>query len=335
MTTDSYISNLDANKANTSHSHTITASASDDAVVVLTGTNGTNKVTYSASHANSGVTAGTYKSVTVNAKGHVTGGTNPTTLADYGITDALNSNTKYAGSSSVGGAANSANIVNITRPTKSILEVAGDMAIFTEAIYFFGSDGKTYGAPVNYVIINAKKGANHRTILDCYALETGNHYINGCMNAQTGSTVSGANVWTGWVLQPNQTAIDQVSRYNTFYFTNNTSTFADAPAINGATEIHANGPSAIHFKAGNNLIEFTDIYDGGMNEESSVTMMIHADPQGSADAALEEAKSYTSTSLSNYYTKSQIDSLNLISTSDIDTICGTTIQIASAEGVTF
>jgi hypothetical protein len=38
--------------------------------------------------ANSGVTAGTYRSVTVNAKGLVTGGTNPTTLAGYGITDA-------------------------------------------------------------------------------------------------------------------------------------------------------------------------------------------------------------------------------------------------------
>lgn len=39
-------------------------------------------------HPNSGVTAGTYQSVTVNAKGHVTAGTNPTTLAGYGITDA-------------------------------------------------------------------------------------------------------------------------------------------------------------------------------------------------------------------------------------------------------
>lgn len=39
-------------------------------------------------HPNSGVTAGTYKSVTVNAQGHITAGTNPTTLAGYGITDA-------------------------------------------------------------------------------------------------------------------------------------------------------------------------------------------------------------------------------------------------------
>ncbi|WP_313184907.1 pyocin knob domain-containing protein [Lacrimispora sp.] len=39
-------------------------------------------------HPNSGVTAGTYRSVTVNTQGHVTSGTNPTTLAGYGITDA-------------------------------------------------------------------------------------------------------------------------------------------------------------------------------------------------------------------------------------------------------
>ena len=39
--------------------------------------------------ANSGVTAGTYRSVTTDAKGRVTAGTNPTTLAGYGITDAL------------------------------------------------------------------------------------------------------------------------------------------------------------------------------------------------------------------------------------------------------
>lgn len=36
----------------------------------------------------SGVTAGTYRSVTVDVKGRVTGGTNPTTLSGYGITDA-------------------------------------------------------------------------------------------------------------------------------------------------------------------------------------------------------------------------------------------------------
>ena len=44
--------------------------------------------TASITLANSGVTASTYKSVTVDAKGRVTAGTNPTTLAGYGIVDA-------------------------------------------------------------------------------------------------------------------------------------------------------------------------------------------------------------------------------------------------------
>ena len=48
----------------------------------------TSSGTRTLSHANSGVTAGTYRSVTVNDTGHVTAGTNPTTLAGYGITDA-------------------------------------------------------------------------------------------------------------------------------------------------------------------------------------------------------------------------------------------------------
>ena len=52
--------------------------------IVKTGTSGT----VILSHADSGVTAGTYTSMTVNAKGHITAGTNPTTLAGYGISDA-------------------------------------------------------------------------------------------------------------------------------------------------------------------------------------------------------------------------------------------------------
>lgn len=76
-------------KAPLSHAHPITASASDDDIVVLKGTKGYNGVTYSASHATSGVAAGTYKSITVDEYGHVTAGTNPTTLAEYGITDGV------------------------------------------------------------------------------------------------------------------------------------------------------------------------------------------------------------------------------------------------------
>lgn len=52
----------------------------------ITATAANGKITIS--HNNSTVSAGTYKSVTVDAKGHVTAGTNPSTLNGYGITDA-------------------------------------------------------------------------------------------------------------------------------------------------------------------------------------------------------------------------------------------------------
>ena len=48
--------------------------------------NGSKNVATAMTLKNSGVTAGTYRSVTVDAKGRVTAGTNPTTLAGYGIT---------------------------------------------------------------------------------------------------------------------------------------------------------------------------------------------------------------------------------------------------------
>jgi phage-related tail fiber protein len=64
--------------------------------------------------ANSGVTAGTYTKVTVDGKGRVTVGANPTTLAGYGITDALPiSGGTLSGSLSLGG--NS--ITNLAEPT--------------------------------------------------------------------------------------------------------------------------------------------------------------------------------------------------------------------------
>lgn len=65
--------------ADTVNNHTVNADVPEDAVFTDT----------IYEHPTSGVTEGTYKSVTVDANGHVTGGTNPTTLDGYGITDAV------------------------------------------------------------------------------------------------------------------------------------------------------------------------------------------------------------------------------------------------------
>jgi len=56
-----------------------------DAPIIL----GTASLTFEVVVGRTGVTAGTYRSVTVDKNGRVMGGTNPTTVAGYGITDAV------------------------------------------------------------------------------------------------------------------------------------------------------------------------------------------------------------------------------------------------------
>lgn len=90
---DIHVTTTNKTNWNAAHTHSTSAHARTDATKVSDSStngniliNGTETTVYS--HPNSGAAAGTYKSVTVNAQGHVTGGSNPTTLAGYGITDA-------------------------------------------------------------------------------------------------------------------------------------------------------------------------------------------------------------------------------------------------------
>ena len=80
----------------TAYTHSTSAHARTDATKVEgSETNGNIKIndneTIVYAHPASGVTAGTYKSVTVDSEGHITAGTNPTTLQGYGITDTYTS----------------------------------------------------------------------------------------------------------------------------------------------------------------------------------------------------------------------------------------------------
>lgn len=93
----------------------------------LTATVATDK-TVKITHNTSLQTAGTYRSVTVNTYGHVTAGTNPTTLSGYGITDAkiasgvitLGSNTitPLTSSSTLSGSKVNGAVAEATKATK-------------------------------------------------------------------------------------------------------------------------------------------------------------------------------------------------------------------------
>ena len=89
VTATAFIGTLTGNASSATKLATLrTISLSGDATA--SGTfDGSGNLNLTTTLSNSGVVAGTYKSVTVDAKGRVTSGTNPTTLAGYGITDAL------------------------------------------------------------------------------------------------------------------------------------------------------------------------------------------------------------------------------------------------------
>ena len=91
--TDIHVTAVNKTNWSAAYAHSQATHARTDATNVADSTtngniliNGTETNVYS--HPNSGVSAGTYKSVTVNAQGHITAGSNPTTLSGYGITDA-------------------------------------------------------------------------------------------------------------------------------------------------------------------------------------------------------------------------------------------------------
>jgi hypothetical protein len=74
--------------ANTWSLDTATYLTGNQSITMSGDASGTGTTAIALTLSNTGVTASTYQSVTVDAKGRVTAGTNPTTLSGYGITDA-------------------------------------------------------------------------------------------------------------------------------------------------------------------------------------------------------------------------------------------------------
>ena len=104
-------------------------------------------------HPASGVTAGTYKSVTVDAKGHVTTGTNPTTLAGYGITDAL-STSGNAALSLVNADITSASLTTSTTTANQIVDSFSSTTYRTAKYLIQATSGTSYHSCEAMVIHN-------------------------------------------------------------------------------------------------------------------------------------------------------------------------------------
>lgn len=94
-----------------------------------------NSIDTKYNHPASGVKAGDYTKVTVDVNGHVTQGTNPTTLAGYGIQDAIQKGTKFGDADITGmNASKLTGTIDIARLPHGALErckvVADDVARF-------------------------------------------------------------------------------------------------------------------------------------------------------------------------------------------------------------
>ena len=117
------------------------------------------------SHPNSGVTAGTYRSVTVNAQGHVTGGSNPTTLSGYGITDAAAKSHTHGNAdiTALDAGKITSGVISIDRLPQGALErcvvVADDTARFklTSSNVQVGDTVKVTSTGKMYFVVDASK----------------------------------------------------------------------------------------------------------------------------------------------------------------------------------
>lgn len=128
LASETFVTNLLKEKSEVGHTHTISVEASDDDVIILEGTGGADAVSYTASHAKTNK-AGTYRSVTVNEYGHVTDGTNPTTITEYGITDAYTKDEIDSKLSEVSG-----QIPEVNYPVESVNGKTGTVQLTAEDV---------------------------------------------------------------------------------------------------------------------------------------------------------------------------------------------------------
>ena len=108
--------------------------------------------------------------------------------------------TTFNGNATTATTATVAQSTNASRAAKSIFTIAAEQPNQTETCWFGGSDAvNPCEMPETHCFCMIKKGSNQRTLIDCFSLLNGKHWINSNANAaETGS-------WSGWQLQPNAT----------------------------------------------------------------------------------------------------------------------------------
>jgi microcystin-dependent protein len=124
--------------------------ATPSGAVTLTGdVTGSGTGSFATTLSASGAAAGTYRSVTVDAKGRVTAGTNPTTLSGYVITDAASSTHVHSGADITSGTVSTARLGSGTADTTTFLRGDGawsaPSAVPTGAIIPFGMNSAPSG----------------------------------------------------------------------------------------------------------------------------------------------------------------------------------------------
>lgn len=200
--------NLDTHTSNKSNPHGVTAaqigaateSYVDDAIEANAYT-----------HPSSGVAAGTYRSVTVNAQGHVTAGSNPTTISGYGITDAYTKtqvDTAVAGAKSYADEQIAENAYSLPVATSSVLggvKSGGDITVASDGTVSVNNNSHTHTAS-NITDLQAKLDAKVDAE-DGKALST-NDYTDAEKNKLAG-IAAGATANTGTItaVQANGTSV--------------------------------------------------------------------------------------------------------------------------------
>jgi hypothetical protein len=180
-------------------------------------------------------TSGTYKSVTVNAKGLVTSGTNPTTLAGYGITDAQPASTAW-------------NTSNLISPIYRIDRLATELGVNADNVCGIQTFSYQYGTPVHGPLLSFGGLGGAYDCQICSDYYGGNHLYFRTHNADLG-------IWNSWhdVLHADNTS-------NLFRFgshpnvTVNGGNYLEAGSYNNYTYIQSHMGQTLYFNPlGNNV----------------------------------------------------------------------------------